>query len=282
MSRKAKDLTGMRFGRLVVLCDDGTRTKQKKIMWKCQCDCGNITYVRASFLTNKKRPTLSCGCLHKEVSSIKMRETNKELWQDEEYKQMHSDKMREIAKELWQDEKYKQMMSDKMRAMVNEKWQDEEYRQMQSDKTKGRWQDEETKWKMGYKGGITPISIYLRNKNEEWHNKCKQEANYTCQLTGKQGQLHTHHLYAFSLIVVDAHNTYDIEVKQQIGDYTEEELKLLEEYVADWHKDSSNAVVLSEEAHRLFHNLYGKGNNTKEQYEEFKQRYLNGEFDDLI
>lgn len=214
------------------------------------CDCGNKKIVWGSDL--KRGKTQSCGCLQKEKII--------EQWEDEEFRRMH----KEANEKLWQDKEFKQMKSDKM---------------------KERWQDETMKLKMGYKGGITPISIYLRNKNEEWFNKCKQEANYTCQLTGKRGvKLHTHHLYAFSSIVMDAHNTYNIEVKPQVKDYTDEELKLLEDYVAEWHKDSSNAVVLSEEAHDLFHSkeLYGKDGNTPEQYEEFKQRYLDNEFKNIL
>ena len=173
--------------------------------------------------------------------------------------------------------------SDRMRKLNKEMWQDEEFRQMQSDKTKEQWKDEEMKWKLGYKGGITPISKHLRNLNEQWFNYCKQQANYTCELTGKVGRnLHTHHLKAFSTIVLEAHKLHNIQIHEIIGEYTKEELHKLEEYVASWHKDSSNAVVLSEEVHDLFHSLYGKGNNTKEQFEEFKERYLNGEFNDLL
>lgn len=51
-----KDLTGQRFGKLVVL---GRDIKQKK--WKCQCDCGNIKYVSTVCLSNGS--TKSCGCL---------------------------------------------------------------------------------------------------------------------------------------------------------------------------------------------------------------------------
>ena len=50
-----KDLTGQRFGKLVILERD---IQQKK--WKCQCDCGNITYVST---TGLDKGTSSCGCL---------------------------------------------------------------------------------------------------------------------------------------------------------------------------------------------------------------------------
>jgi hypothetical protein len=145
------------------------------------------------------------------------------------------------------------------------------------------WQDEEMKRKMGYKGGITPISQYLRSLNSQWFEHCKQKANYTCQLTGKHGcNLNTHHLKAFSTIVIEAHNLHNIEIKPLVKDYTQEELKLLEEYVGSWHKDNSNAVVLNEDVHKLFHSLYGCGNNTPEQFEEFKERYLAGEFKEIL
>ena len=273
---KLIDLTGQRFGRLVVI--GRGENKGRFTCWNCKCDCGNEKVIRATDLKSGK--TQSCGCLHRG----KMKDVNEKQKQDEELRLVRSNNMKKMVEEKWQDEEFRQMKSDKMKQL----WQDEEFRQMQKDIqgkiTKQRWQDEGMKWKFNYKGGISPITNHLRAKNEEWFSKCKKEANYTCQLTGKRGgiKLNTHHLYAFSSIVIDAHNTYNIEVKPQVKDYTEEELKLLEEYVAEWHKDSSNAVVLSEEAHKLFHSLYGKGDNTPEQYEEFKQRYLSGEFEELI
>ena len=55
----AKDLTGQRFGRLVVLRDSEKRSN-KHVVWECQCDCGNTTYVKSSHLIDGG--TLSCGC----------------------------------------------------------------------------------------------------------------------------------------------------------------------------------------------------------------------------
>lgn len=54
-----KDKTGQRFGYLTVLGPEKERVN-KQIMWKCQCDCGNITYVSTSNLS--RNHTRSCGC----------------------------------------------------------------------------------------------------------------------------------------------------------------------------------------------------------------------------
>lgn len=52
------DLTGQRFGKLVVLCFDHVEKKQR--YWKCQCDCGNTTVVPTASLNRGN--TTSCGC----------------------------------------------------------------------------------------------------------------------------------------------------------------------------------------------------------------------------
>lgn len=61
-----QDLTGQRFGRLVVVRYAGTKQSgnQQKIMWLCKCDCGNEKEVLAASL--KSGHTVSCGCYHKE------------------------------------------------------------------------------------------------------------------------------------------------------------------------------------------------------------------------
>ena len=264
-----KDLTGMRFGRLVVLCDDGTRDKHGKVMWKCRCDCRKIKYVRTDSLINKK--TLSCGCLHKD----KM----KELWKDEEYRQMKSDK----AKEQWKDEEYRQMKSDK----TKEKWQDEEFREKQSDKMKELWQDEEMKRKMGYKGGITPISKYLRGLDvvKDWRIRAFIGADRCCEVSGKKVNSNNgevHHIKPFCEIVEEAHTLNDIEIKEIVSDYSKEDLETLKAYIEEWHKDTTNAIVLDKNVHECFHNVFMKGKkreSSAKDIEEFKQRYLNGEFD---
>lgn len=58
------DLTGQRFGRLVVIRECGR--KNGKVAWLCKCDCGREKVVRGSSLTRRKNPTVSCGCWNEE------------------------------------------------------------------------------------------------------------------------------------------------------------------------------------------------------------------------
>lgn len=55
-----KDLTGQRFGRLVVVERAGSDTKGNA-MWKCQCDCGEVRVVNSRNLLSGN--SKSCGCL---------------------------------------------------------------------------------------------------------------------------------------------------------------------------------------------------------------------------
>lgn len=64
---KIIDLTGQRFGKLVVLEKDSLSGPSNQIKWICQCDCGNKKSIIGSNLRNGL--TQSCGCLQKEKTS---------------------------------------------------------------------------------------------------------------------------------------------------------------------------------------------------------------------
>jgi hypothetical protein len=58
------DVTGDRFGRLVVLGRMG-KDFHDCLLWLCECDCGNTTVASTSNLRNDT--TKSCGCLKREA-----------------------------------------------------------------------------------------------------------------------------------------------------------------------------------------------------------------------
>lgn len=61
MGRKVIDLTGQRFGKLVVLEGGKERNKHGQIQWKCRCDCGEVKEVTGAKLRLGR--IKSCGCL---------------------------------------------------------------------------------------------------------------------------------------------------------------------------------------------------------------------------
>ena len=65
MSSKMK-LEGMRFGRLLVISENG-RDNDKRVIWNCLCDCGKPVTVRSTHL--KRGSIKSCGCLRVETST---------------------------------------------------------------------------------------------------------------------------------------------------------------------------------------------------------------------
>lgn len=67
MSRR-RDLTGIRFGKLIAIESVGSDQKGKRI-WKCKCDCGNFTSVLMGNLTQGK--IISCGCAHADEGKLR-------------------------------------------------------------------------------------------------------------------------------------------------------------------------------------------------------------------
>lgn len=73
----------------------------------------------------------------------------------------------------------------------------------------------------------------------KWAKMIKARDNYVCQVCAKfYGTLHSHHLQSY-----DAHPD--------------------ERYLEE------NGITLCVDCHNAFHDVYSRGNNTKEQFEEF-------------
>lgn len=71
--RPTIDITGRRYGRLVAI-NFAYRIGDYKY-WRCQCDCGQITYVEKGHLASGM--TESCGCLRNEKSRERIIAMNK-------------------------------------------------------------------------------------------------------------------------------------------------------------------------------------------------------------
>jgi hypothetical protein len=161
------NLIGCVFGKLTVIEDVG-RSNYGKVVWKCQCECGNTVDVVAGSLQNGR--TQSCGCLHKELLSETMLGENNPSW----------------------------------------------------------------------RGGITPLNEAVRNciHYKEWRTSIFQRDNFTCvhcnDSTG--GNLIAHHIKFFSDIMKE-HNITTLEEAIQCE--------------ALW--DVSNGITLCKKCHKKEH-----------------------------
>ena len=108
---KIEDLSGQIFGKLQVLSYYG-RDNSNKPVWKCQCDCGEYTYVRSSDLKSGK--VLSCGCWGKKMRAEALHEKAKNKEENPSfYKDLTNQKFNNLTVIKFDIEKTKEKNKDK-------------------------------------------------------------------------------------------------------------------------------------------------------------------------
>lgn len=132
-----------------------------------------------------------------------------------------------------------------------------------------------------WKGGLSNLNDYMRDKIIVWKVDSMKSCDYKCVLTGDKFD-NIHHLQGFNLIIKEVFEENGFEFKENIGDYTEEDLEILVNHVIATHYKYPLGICLRKDLHTLFHRLYGAGDNVPEQFYEFRDRYNNGEFNEIL
>ncbi len=230
-SPRSKDLSGKKFGRLLVLeRTDEIYKSNGNFMWKCLCDCGKIIKVQTSSLTSWN--TKSCGCL--KVESDKKSPGNMLDLREKRFGRLialYSTKERVGSFVVWKcrcdcgnyhnvPTGYLTSGRTKSCGCLNI----EKSIQNLPNDYKG-----EKHW--NWKGGITPKERQARNtqKYRTWRTFVFNRDSYLCQKCTKSGYLHAHHVLSFD----DYENLrYDID----------------------------NGITLCASCHRIFHIRYDNYN----------------------
>lgn len=118
---------------------------------------------------------------------------------------------------------------------------------------------------------LTEMSLHFRSKLTDWKNESLQTHDKKCFVTGKKNNLVIHHIVPFNQIRDYILNELKLENKP-ITDFTDDEFKLIESRILDYHK-LSIGVPLNETIHKQFHFQYGNY-TTLENLLEFKYQYL--------
>lgn len=116
---------------------------------------------------------------------------------------------------------------------------------------------------------------YIRQRIVPWRNNIREKCNYTCAVTGNRSNIIVHHIRSFNLLLEECiemlefplYDSFEMYAQEQLDEFLKSFLEL-QEYYGDY-------VCITEEVHNKFHSIYGFGDNTKEQWEEFVKNYNN-------
>lgn len=119
-----------------------------------------------------------------------------------------------------------------------------------------------------WRGGTSSIIHCLRSCISEWKKETMRKSNYKCVVTGERFD-DIHHLYGFDRIFNEVFNNTKINFRETIAEYSSFELDKLKNECCRLHKYYGVGVCLKKDLHVLFHQKYGYGDNTPEQFKDF-------------
>lgn len=304
---KAINITGQKFGRLTALKPTENRNSKGSIMWLCECDCGTIKEICITDLRNKG--TKSCGCLSREKASQRFKKMTKEERSRNVMKDITGQRFGKLLAikptdkrigtnvvwemkcdcgnttyvhtgNLGESQRKTKSCGCLHRDVVFKDLKGQRFGRLVVVKEDGHigttiaWEclcdcGNTTRVQGGHlqSGGIRSCGCMYRGKLHHSYdpNKTDEERLLKRYVLGK------HTLYGFRNKVYKR-DKYTCQVCNQVGG------KLNAHHLDGWNWaidkrfDTDNGVTLCEGCHDEFHNIYGKGNNTKEQFKEFKER----------
>ena len=218
---RIKDLGGKRFGKLVVLNYTDKRSyRNRSVVWKCKCDCGEYTEVNTNDLSSGH--TKSCGCLWSENLEGKrygkllvIERTDEKSGREVLWKCLcDCGKCTKVTTACLSSESTKSCGCLRRRIGIDHP----RYNQNLSDEERSK-----------RRGHFSTV----------WSSQILERSTYTCQSCNKHGgNLNAHHLNAWNA-------------------FPEQRF------------DLDNGVTLCTDCHKEFHSQYGYGDNTREQLNEY-------------
>lgn len=131
-------------------------------------------------------------------------------------------------------------------------------------------------------GVIYGFGLYSHRHNNEWKAASAKNCNYKCVITGKPFD-DIHHLQSRNLIIQDViKNNPDIPSDINFNTSDKEICDMVYNLYLEEQSKYPLGVCLTHELHKQFHDTYGYGNNTPEQFYEFVKNVAPDKLDEVI
>lgn len=121
------------------------------------------------------------------------------------------------------------------------------------------------------------LSEYVRKNNLDWKKESMKNCDYKCYFTGGRFD-DIHHIYGLNLILDEAMKELNINIKMNFNDYSPDELRLILNTFRQKQSNYPLGICLSKQIHVQFHNKYGYGFNTIDQWTEFVKDFKLGKY----
>lgn len=116
------------------------------------------------------------------------------------------------------------------------------------------------------------LGWFAHRHDLEWKKASSQRCNYKCFITGMAFD-DIHHLYSRNAIIRDVCQEHNIPEDIDINNSSQEEKDaFLQLY---WEEEAKHplGICLVKSIHKQFHDMYGYGDNTVQQFQDFVQRF---------
>lgn len=126
-----------------------------------------------------------------------------------------------------------------------------------------------------WQGGLTELKTYLSKFITQWKKDSMENSNYKCIISGKRFE-DIHHIQSFNLLLKESLEELNFELKNTIGEYDSDQITLLVNKLIEVHYCYPLGVALTKKWHNKFHKIYGMGDNTPDQWNDFIQKIKSG------
>lgn len=114
------------------------------------------------------------------------------------------------------------------------------------------------------------LIIYARSRIVYWYKKTKEKNCGICQVTHQKcDNIAIHHIRSVDLLCEEAMDILNLDAREKLSDYSDKELDDFINCFLQLHNSYNEFICIDRNIHIDFHNKYGYGHNTREQWEEY-------------